>query len=91
MLKERKGATQLVDDGGGATPRMHKGTELETALAKDGTFRVRVRHDGHEQWQGPHQGWQVWCVRLTTDGQVYGEVRLDKKVVGAVGAPRSRV
>ena len=35
---------------------------------------------------GPNQGGHVWCVRLTTDGQAWGEERLEQKVVGAVDA-----
>ena len=48
--------------------------------------RVQMRFGGHEQWDGPHQGGQVCCLRLTTDGQAYGEERLEQKVVGAVDA-----
>ena len=79
---------QLVDDGGDVTLVMHRGTELEAAFAKDGTLpdpnsttnqEFKTRLDGHEQFHGPHQGGQVGCTRLTTDGQAYGEERLEKK------------
>ena len=66
-----------------------QGTQLETAIAKDEQHHelsIQIRLDRHEQCRQLRQGGQVWCVRLTTDAQAFGEERLEQKVVGAVDA-----
>ena len=66
-----------------------QGTQLETAIRKDEQHHepsIQIRLDRHEQCRQLRQGGQVWCVRLTTDDQAFGEERLEQKVVGAVDA-----